>query len=227
MNPSMTFHPPLVKRAQLDAVLAYDAKRARFISMGAVFILSVLTILSSLGYFNQFWSTPLWLKAIITPEVLLGLDIMAILAWINVRFPPDIWLSSIFCLPIAAVIWIVARSVIITTYLAQEQFQSLLHTNANNSLELIIYTSVAEQNFTIVTLSLMLALWAAFIRLQADIGAKTLTITTAALLSIFTILNGARLLIEVPDFFLLWILLVSFSTISLLLMAKIRLGSKI
>lgn len=223
----MKLHPQLVKRTQLDTILAYDAKQARFLSIGAVFILSILTILSSLGYFNQLWSTMLWLKAITTPQVLLGLNLMAILAWINVRFPPDIWLSSIFCLPIAAVIWIVARSVIITTYLAQEQFQSLLHTNVNNSLELIIYNSVAEQNFTIVTLFLMLALWASFLRLQADIGAKTLTTTTASLLSILTIFNGARLLIEVPYFFLLWILLVSFSTISLLLMARIRLGSKV
>lgn len=211
---------PLVKRSQLSKVLVYEAHQARIISISAVIGLSIVTMLSSLGYLNHLWSNTSWLRTITTPEVLFGLDAMAALAWINARFQPTIWLSSIFYLPVAASLWIVARSIIIIAYLAQNQFQNLLH--VNTSVELTIYQSVAEQNFTIVALCLLLSLWAGFIHVKSSDQPRTLTLTTAALLVILTILNGVRLLVPIQDFGVIWCLTVVFSLVSLALMTKLK-----
>lgn len=218
----MTRTAPLIKRNELDTVLSQDSFRARLILIPSMIILSMLTILTYLGYFNQLWSTPSWLASITTPEILLGLDAMAILGLLNARFKADIWLSSIFYLPLVAFIWIAARSIIVTSYLSQSSFQEIVNNPtinmAGKNAEQIIYGSITEQNFTIVAIFLMLSLWATFLRMQTKSHYTVLSITTMIVLGSSTILNAGRLLYAVPNFFTVWIALLAISMILLLVM---------
>lgn len=207
----MSKSAPLIKRSELNKVLIRDTQKARMIIISSVIILTILIVLSYVGYFNSLWNTVPWLASITTTEVLLGLDAMAILGLLNLRFKPDIWLSSIFSLPIVAIIWIVARSIVVTTYLTQSAFQEILHNAAINSLgknaEQLIYGSIAEQNFTIVNVFLTIALWAAFLRIQTKSKYTISSITTMIVLGALTILNIGNILFAIPNFFTGWIAL--------------------
>ncbi len=212
----------ITKRSELDTVLTRDTQKARMIIIPSVIILTILTVLSYLGYFNHLWSSVPWLASITTTEVLVGLDAMAILGLLNLRFKPDIWLSSIFSLPIAAIIWIVARSIVVTTYLTQSAFQEILHNAAINAMgknaEQIIYGAIAEQNFTIVSIFLMLSLWAAFFRILTRSTYTAVSTTTMIVLGALAIFNAVRFVYAIPNFFTIWVALLAISLVFLTIM---------
>ncbi len=213
---------PITKRNELDMVLHQDSQKAQWILIPSVIILTLLTIVSYFGYLNHFWNSPTWLASITTTEILLGLDAMAILGLLNARFKADIWLSSIFYLPLIALIWIAARSVIVTSYLSQSSFQEIVNNPtinmAGKNAEQIIYGAITEQNFTIVAIILMLSLWATFLRIQTKSAYTVLSITTMIVLGTLTVLNVGRLLYTVPNFFTVWFALLIVSMILLLVM---------
>jgi hypothetical protein len=203
-------------------VLHQDSQKAQWILIPCILLLTLLTMVSYFGYFNNIWSNFPWIASTTTPEILLGLDAMAILGLLNARFKADIWLSSIFYLPLVALIWIVARSVIVTSYLSQSSFQEIVNNPtinmAGKNAEQIIYGSITEQNFTIVAIFLMLSLWATFLRMQIKSPYTVISNTTMIVLGSSTILNAGRLLYAVPNFFTVWIALLAISMILLLVM---------
>ncbi len=205
---------PTIKRNDLTQVLQHEKKAMYWIVLVSIALLTVLTICTGLYELQPFGTIAPWLGSLSTFDILLGLDALAVVVLINLQWKtgPDFWYSATYGSAVAALIWTIARTIIIKLYLYQPNLYVRINGSGSldptPSIQERIFAGVAEQNFTIILVFLTIALWSTYSRLKATMTTQWSTQSVLVITSIFTLLNLIRIFTIIPYFDWLWIGLV-------------------
>ena len=205
---------PTIKRSDLTQVLHQEKKKMYWVVLVSIVALTVLTICTGFYELSPLANLFPWLGSLSTFNILLGMDALLILMLVNLQFKvgPDFWYSVTSGSALAALIWTIARTIIIKLYLYQPNLYVRINGSGSltptPSIQERIFTGVAEQNFTIIMVFLTITLWSTYIRLKTTLIAQWSTQSVLVITSIFTLLNLIRIFTVIPYFNWLWIGLV-------------------